>query len=570
MICPFYLVSGILLFFLKADVASSLCVTGEDLDNLVVVSPQTGRDRHFVTLNGSLTRDATSLRFVVQAPDELGGDYYGGPRAIILSNDCFNTEYRVRVDYSCQGDGEDYSRTIDATATLEPIPYHLLRNFAREDYGRRFFHNAKTGDEVTLTCQTQEDKDEIYGNHKFGAYRMDNQWTSTWFRSPQWGDDYMIEDASSALTLDIGPVGCQDSGHVYCKIRRCPYHETNTGACNDNNIAVNDRVNWSPPTTRRCSIFGDPHFYTFDDKLYSYKGNCWYVIAMDKSMNWFVYGWFSACGEYSSCLESISIIIKGSTQIHFLRGYAINLGYKKLFLSRGQTENIDGVKVTFTGDRLVAVIEAHGVTVTYDGLTGASVVAPTDMPTLGLCGNNNGDASDDLSSFYDGVERKADEFGDAWSVGTGCRLSADFIKPHIKENITIEDLDKDFNLHMPLRLRDMFCRRIIYGKSNSTDAPLATVMGRIPQQMVEDLIGTCVHDFQYTDDPTTFRYELMLQRCNMAKMMEERATDMGICVNRWDNVYGCASPEEWRREAVAVGCVWTDEDRAIVLGQWTG
>eukprot|EP00116_Pleurobrachia_bachei_P009271 sb/3469533/ len=192
-----------------------------------------------------------------------------------------------------------------------------------------------------------------------------------------------------------------------------------------------------------------------------------------------------------------------------------------------------GVEVTFTGDRLVAVIGAHGVTVTYDGLTGASVVAPTDMPTMGLCGNNNGDASDDLSSFYDRVERTADEFGDAWSVGAGYRLSAEFIKPEVKTNITREDLETNFNLHMPHQLRDMFCRRIVYGKSNSTDAPLATVMARIPNQMVEDLIDTCVHDFQFTDDPTTFRYDLMLQRCNMAKMMEERATDMGICINRY-------------------------------------
>ena len=49
-----------------------------------------------------------------------------------------------------------------------------------------------------------------------------------------------------------------------------------------------------------------------------------------------------------------------------------------------------GVELTFTGDRLIAEIRDHGVTVTYDGLTGASVVAPDDMPTLGLCGNNNG------------------------------------------------------------------------------------------------------------------------------------------------------------------------------------
>ena len=41
----------------------------------------------------------------------------------------------------------------------------------------------------------------------------------------RWGDDYIIQDASSALTLDYGTVGCQDSGHVYCKIRRCPYHQ---------------------------------------------------------------------------------------------------------------------------------------------------------------------------------------------------------------------------------------------------------------------------------------------------------------------------------------------------------
>ena len=63
-----------------------------------------------------------------------------------------------------------------------------------------------------------------------------------------------------------------------------------------------------------CSVYGDPHYTTFDGKRFLFEGRCNYVIAQDKcSKN---NGSFSiqaenvACGSTGKCILRLSYSVK--------------------------------------------------------------------------------------------------------------------------------------------------------------------------------------------------------------------------------------------------------------------
>ena len=61
-----------------------------------------------------------------------------------------------------------------------------------------------------------------------------------------------------------------------------------------------------------CHVFGDPHVTTFSGSMYSFVGSCEYVLSMDcgEVPQWFIYGRIKPCGQHSSCLESITVIVE--------------------------------------------------------------------------------------------------------------------------------------------------------------------------------------------------------------------------------------------------------------------
>ena len=61
-----------------------------------------------------------------------------------------------------------------------------------------------------------------------------------------------------------------------------------------------------------CHLFGDPHVTTFSGAMYSFVGACEYLLSMDCSDDpqWFIYGRIAPCGERSSCLQSVTVILE--------------------------------------------------------------------------------------------------------------------------------------------------------------------------------------------------------------------------------------------------------------------
>ena len=85
-----------------------------------------------------------------------------------------------------------------------------------------------------------------------------------------------------------------------------------------------------------CSATGDPHYRTFDGKLFHYQGKCSYVLSEDVDNKFKVYSENEACfsGRFT-CTKAITVKVKGLT-MHVSRGgnvtvfgIAVGLPYKK-------------------------------------------------------------------------------------------------------------------------------------------------------------------------------------------------------------------------------------------------
>jgi len=473
-------------------------------------------------------------------------------------SDCDKTSYRVSMRARC-ADGNIHKIDLD-TITMEPIPINEMSTFLKSDYDQLRGQGASEGDRVTMTCQTQEDADRLY----------DFQPIYSWFRLDSIARDRHTNPVAGPLTsnvLVIDNASCKDGGHYFCKIRRCEYHTTTTDACNNNDLAV--KLNVPPPvTTSKCRVFGDPHVMTFDGARFNYRGQCWYVLAMDKqNYKWFVYGWFSACGERSHCLETISVVARttenpGGTQIQMLRGYGVNLQGTKSFIRRDTLTKFKGVELLFKGDKMFLEVPEFGLKVKWDGLIAATIYVDKNTPTMGICGDNDGDKSNDLNSFYDGKVRTSDSFVDAWSLGQeGCLLSGD-IEETVAEPITslAQLLARGANPnYFPTSIQKSYCQKTMFGFSDGQKSQLATVANQLSQEMVDYFIDTCVHDTKNIDYGW-FDKKLQFAGCGAAHMLAEEAEEAGVCIEEWNRGSGCPTSKQIREESIRIGCVWTKED----------
>ncbi|KAL5253999.1 hypothetical protein ACHWQZ_G013683 [Mnemiopsis leidyi] len=476
-------------------------------------------------------------------------------------SDCAKTSYSVNMRALCS---DDQVHDIDlGTITMEPIPINEMTTFSKKDYDQLRAQGVNEGDRVTLTCQTQEDADRLY----------DFKPLYSWFRLAPFGKDLyknpIAEPSYSSNVLIIENASCKDGDHYFCKIRRCDYHTLDTKACNNNDLSV--KLNNPPPiTTSKCRVFGDPHVITFDGANFNYRGQCWYVLAMDKiNYKWFVYGWFSPCGDRSHCLETVSLVARttenpGGTQIQLLRGYGASLQGTKTFIRRDKILKFKGAELLFKGSYMLLEVPEFGLKIKWDGLIAATIYVDKNTPTMGICGDNDGDASNDLNSFYDGKDRTSDSFVDAWSLGqAGCLLSGD-IPEIVEEELTLSLLfSRRANPnYFPIEIQKEVCRKQVYG-FDGRDSPLKLLADQLSPELVEHYLETCVHDTRYIDYGW-FDKRFSFAGCGAMHMLAEEAEEAGVCIQNWERGALCPTPRLIREEAIRIGCIWTEEDFKIV------
>ncbi|XP_029473208.1 IgGFc-binding protein-like [Rhinatrema bivittatum] len=169
-----------------------------------------------------------------------------------------------------------------------------------------------------------------------------------------------------------------------------------------------------------CSASGDPHYNTFDNRVHHYMGNCTYTLSR-------------LCNQ-STRLSFFDVSTsnehRGSnTKVSYVKSVHVLVHNNLITLLKNKKVHVNGIKVNLPvsiGNRITIQMSGSYVLVgtdfqlwvRFDGNHYVDVTVPSlYMGQLcGLCGNYNGNPSDDIIKPDGKAAANSIELGDSWIV----------------------------------------------------------------------------------------------------------------------------------------------------------
>ncbi|XP_070562407.1 zonadhesin-like [Ptychodera flava] len=192
-----------------------------------------------------------------------------------------------------------------------------------------------------------------------------------------------------------------------------------------------------------CSVWGDPHYITYDGEKYDFQGDCVYVLTESASHEKTSFRVltnnkpFEAQGETMSITQELVLVVHGQ-EIRLVQNGGVTVQGSQVVLPYEVSSEIS---IRKTG-KYISVFVDFGLVVRWDGGHYADVKVPDSYKGLvrGLCGNYNNDPDDD---FMDPQERiiptdmehahRAAMFGNSWIANPEeCESDAGGCNPCVK------------------------------------------------------------------------------------------------------------------------------------------
>ncbi|KAL8177012.1 UNVERIFIED_CONTAM: hypothetical protein K2H54_040818 [Gekko kuhli] len=274
------------------------------------------------------------------------------------------------------------------------------------------------------------------------------------------------------------------------------------------------------PVRGSCVVSGDPHYKTYDGYLFSFMGNCTYLLS-------------GVChplpGQPTFSVEETNAHRAGYDQASYVKSVTVEVNGTQIVLLKGRRVTVDGHQVHLpvavadgrASVRLsgiyVLVQTSFGLRVRFDGNHYAEVSVPyIYMWTLcGLCGNYNGEMFDD-NLMPNGVSAGSNtsKLGESWQVpgagDLGCTNSG---KP--------VDCDAyvEFEAESPTKC----------GSLTDPEGLFAPCHSKVPP---EGAFNSCVYDYCATGGDH-------ISLCFALQSYAERCAQAGVTISFWRETFFC-------------------------------
>uniref|UniRef100_A0A8D0TB94 Zonadhesin n=1 Tax=Sus scrofa TaxID=9823 RepID=A0A8D0TB94_PIG len=204
---------------------------------------------------------------------------------------------------------------------------------------------------------------------------------------------------------------CRPSSRMECQTFKCGTHTV----CQ----LKNGQYGCHPYAgSATCSVYGDPHYLTFDGRRFNFMGKCTYILAQP-------------CGNLTE--HFFRVLVKkeerGQEGVSCLSKVYVTLPESTVTLLKGRHTLVGGQRVTLPAipsrgvflapsGRFVELQTAFGLRVRWDGDQQLFVSVPSTFSgkLCGLCGDYDGDSSNDNQKPDGSPAKDEKELGSSWQT----------------------------------------------------------------------------------------------------------------------------------------------------------
>ncbi|XP_069085493.1 kielin/chordin-like protein [Pleurodeles waltl] len=203
------------------------------------------------------------------------------------------------------------------------------------------------------------------------------------------------------------------SGEVHCQSERCPQ----VSCASDETPALIPGMCCPHciPRPATCIAFGDPHYRTFDGKMFHFQGSCTYVLAEDcEGGDFSIHVTNDDRGRKGvSWTKEVTVLI-GDVVVQLLQDWIVVVDYQTVDLPFLKEPYIYIERKTNT----ILLNTNIGLKVLWNGKSHLEVSVPGTYKAhmCGLCGNFNNYPQDDMRIRSGQIVLSEASFGNSWKV----------------------------------------------------------------------------------------------------------------------------------------------------------